>query len=181
MTSYSCMRSTAVLPVSELAFKGDKRRRAGSGRLRLLAGLVLGRVFYTMMPITLDLQGLAWVGVPGGAAIMVLLEVLLIGSLGVPGTAWTSLREINAAWDWQPGTSVEVQVVGKNTVRARASTYHYLTLADWRHAGVLREVVVPGWFYHDASTNRPVTVTQRPVVLGVAWVASLESAHWKLE
>ena len=105
---------------------------------------------------------------------IVLLEVLLVGSLGAVLTSFVELRDLNMEWDQQPAVSYEVSTVSKRISkgRRRSKTY-YVTISGWPDKNTTSEIRVPPSLYNRTDRDTVLVLLQKPGFLKVPWVAAV--------
>ena len=128
----------------------------------------MARLFFIPIPFTVDNSTLILWSLYCGAGLLallvfavalflgrsarahvVLLEVLLVGSLGAVLTSFVELRDLNMEWDQQPAVSYEVSTVSKriSTGRRRSKNY-YVTISGWPNKNTTSEIRVSSSLYH---------------------------------
>lgn len=167
--------------------------------LAISTGLVLNgaahvaRLYFVPIPFTVDNSTLILWSLYCGAGLLtllvfavvlflgrsarahvVLLEVLLVGSLGAVLTSFVELRDFNMEWDQQPAVRYEVSTVSKRISkgRRRPSTY-YVTIHGWPNRGESSEIQVSSTFYHRTDQGGELVLLQKPGFLKIPWVATL--------
>lgn len=104
---------------------------------------------------------------------IVLLEVLLVGSIGAVATSFVELRDLNMEWDQQPPVRYEVSTVDKRVSRSRRSRSYYITIRGWPTMNETKEIRVPSSLYHRTEPGKNLDLWQKPGFLKVPWVAAL--------
>ncbi|MFN3616690.1 MAG: hypothetical protein ACK4K3_06905 [Aquabacterium sp.] len=105
---------------------------------------------------------------------LVLIELVLVGSLGAMGSALFELRELNMEFDTSSANRYQVQVLNKHIKKSRRSTSHYLDVVDWNTPEQVTSVKVSKRLYDAVSIHGHVIVTQRQGHLGYRWVQDLQ-------
>lgn len=127
-----------------------------SGTLALIAIYVLGRSSRTHL---------------------VLIELLLLGSIGSIVTAYAELNDINVTADTSTGVQYESIVFTKQSVRGRRNaTKYYLTLRDWNAPDVMQKIKirVPGSLYDDTAKGERLIITQKAGYFHYRWIESIK-------
>lgn len=105
---------------------------------------------------------------------VVLLEVLLVGSLGAVLTSFVELRDLNMEWDQQPAVSYEVSAVSKRISKGRRRPdRHYVTISGWPDKTTTTEIRVPSSLYNRTDQGAALVLLQKPGFLKVPWVAAV--------
>lgn len=108
---------------------------------------------------------------------LVLIELVLVGSLGATLTLFTELRDLNMEMDSSVVTRIETSVQDKHIKRSRRSgTQYVVNVKDWTHSQNWREIQVPSDFYDQIKVGDGMEIRQRAGFLGVRWVESFERA-----
>lgn len=150
------------------------------------------RIFWITDDFTIDVPQLWWYAAYGGGALVVLLvflalvalgrsarthlvlvELVLVGSIGAVTTVFAELRDLNAEADSSPVVLASSPVVGKTVSRSRKSgTHYYVQVSDWVEPTTLRKIKVSSDFYDQAQVGATMEFQQRAGFLGVRWVES---------
>lgn len=152
----------------------------------------LARLYFIPMPFTVDNSTLILWSLYCGAALLallvlavvlflgrsarahvVLLEVLLVGSVGAVLTSFVELRDLNMEWDQQPAARYEVTTVSKRISKSRRSRTYYVTISGWPNKNNTSEFRVSSSFYHRTDRGAKLELLQKPGFLKVPWVAGL--------
>jgi hypothetical protein len=104
---------------------------------------------------------------------VVLLEVLLMGSLGALLTSFVELRDLNMEWDQQPAVRYEVSTVSKRISKGRRSRNYYVTISGWPNKNNTSEIRVSSSLYHRTDRGGELVLLQKPGFLKVPWVAAV--------
>lgn len=105
---------------------------------------------------------------------IVLLEVLLVGSLGAVLTSFVELRDLNMEWDQQPAVSYEVSAVSKRISKGRRRPdRYYVTISGWPDKNTTTEIRVPSSLYNRTDQGAALVLLQKPGFLKVPWVAAV--------
>lgn len=104
---------------------------------------------------------------------VVLIEVLLVGSLGAVLTSFVELRDLNMEWDLQPAVSYEVSTVSKRISSGRRSKFYYITISGWPDKNTTNEIQVSSSLYYRTGQGRELTLLQKPGFLKVPWVSAV--------
>jgi hypothetical protein len=104
---------------------------------------------------------------------VVLLEVLLVGSVGAVLTSFVELRDLNMEWDQQPAMRYEVTTVSKRISRGRRSRTYYVTISGWPNKNNASEIKVSSSLYHHTDRGGELELLQKPGFLKIPWVAAL--------
>lgn len=150
------------------------------------------RIFLLTDDFTIDVAQLWWYAAYGGGALVVLMvflalallgrsarahlvlvELVLVGSIGAVTTVFAELRDLNTEADSSAAVLVTSPVLGKTVSRSRKSgTHYYVQVADWVDSGTLRKVKVSSDFYDQAQVGASIAFRQRAGFLGIRWVES---------
>ena len=161
--------------------------------LALNGGAHMVRLFFIPIPFTLDNSTLILWAIYCGAGLLallvlavvlflgrsarahvVLLEVLLVGSLGAVLTSFVELRDLNMEWDQQPAVSYEVRTVSKRISKGRRRpNIYYLTISGWPNKNTTSEIRVWSSLYHRTDRGAELVLLQKPGFLKVPWVAAV--------
>jgi hypothetical protein len=164
-----------------------------STALAINAAVHMMRIIWSEVPFTVDqdllmADAIRW----GGATIavlvigallvlgrsarthLVLIEVVLVGSLGATGTALFELRELNMEFDASSASRYQVQVLNKHVKKSRRSTSYYIDTVDWNAPEQVTSVKVSKRLYDATSIHGNVVVTQRQGYLGYRWVEDIQ-------
>jgi hypothetical protein len=104
----------------------------------------------------------------------VLPTLLLLGVIGAPTTAWTSLHDWNCDFDDSVAEPTPMRVVARERHRTRRVTHYTLSLEDGRPQGAMLRVG-----HHDYERFAPgsrVIVWEHRGALGVRWAARVSAA-----
>jgi hypothetical protein len=104
---------------------------------------------------------------------VVLLEVLLVGSVGAVLTCFVELRDLNMEWDQQPAMRYEVTTVSKRISKSRRSTSYHITVSGWPSKNNTAEIKVTSSLYHRTDRGGELELLQKPGFLKIPWVAAL--------
>lgn len=106
---------------------------------------------------------------------LVLIEILMVGSIGSTLTTFTALRDMNMEWDKSSAEVKGTRIVDKNTSTSRrGGRRHFVVLQAWSGQNSEVEVRVDGDFYSNARVGDDVRIRQRRGYLDVSWVQSYE-------
>jgi hypothetical protein len=105
---------------------------------------------------------------------LVMIELVLVGSLGAIGTALFELRELNMEFDAFSASRYQVQVLNKYVKKSRRSTSYYIDTVDWNAPEQVTSVKVSKRLYDATSIHGNVVVTQRQGYLGYRWVEDIQ-------
>lgn len=150
------------------------------------------RIFLLTDDFTVDVAQLWWYAAYGGGALVVLLvflalallgrsarahlvlvELVLVGSIGAVTTVFAELRDLNTEADSSAAVLVSSPVLKKTVSRSRKSgTHYFVQVADWVESGTLRKIKVSSDFYDRAQVGATMEFRQRAGFLGVRWVES---------
>ena len=152
----------------------------------------VARLYFMPIPFTVDNSTLILWSLYCGAALLallvlavvlflgrsarahvVLLEVLLVGSIGAVLTSFVELRDINMEWDQQPAVRYEVTTVSKRISKSRRSRTYYVTISGWPSKNNTSEIKVSSSLYHHTNPGAELELFQKPGFLKVPWVAAL--------
>lgn len=100
---------------------------------------------------------------------LVLLELVLVGTIGAGLTSHSLLREANMALDFSAGERHVVQVLDKRKVVSRHTSY-FLDLDPWREGQETPTLRVGMTLFSSVRSGRPIMVEEHPGALGVHWV-----------
>lgn len=106
---------------------------------------------------------------------IVLLELLIVGSIGIFLSTAIEMRDINMEWDRSPPQLHTVDVINKyesKSGRRRKRTHYYVVVKDWRCDCGNYRLGVPRNIYHAIGGNS-VGIIQRPGYLGYPWISQL--------
>lgn len=155
-----------IYATAEVPFTVDS---TGLWKMAALAGLAGAVVFF--MAVTLLLGGSA-------RAHLVLVEALLVGSLGVTGSAFVELRDLNIEWDTGNEVHHVARVVDKVTRKSRRSARrYYLVVEDWRAANARYEIKISRASYERVLKNDNLSIYEKPGYLAFPWVARLKNPY----
>lgn len=123
--------------------------------------------------IIIGLMLVATVVLLGGSARahLVLIELVLVGSLGAVLTSWAELRDMNIELDTAQPELREATIVGMHTSRSRrGGTSYYLQVPNWHPSeeGV-RNISVSSSFYTSASVGNVLQFSEHQGHLGIRW------------
>lgn len=108
---------------------------------------------------------------------LVLIELLLVGSLGATLTTFSELRDLNMEWDRSAAQLFHTDITGKTISRSRKSgTHYYIHVRDWNTGYDSHKVSVSSTFYNGVRVGDKLAVRQRAGYLGVRWVESYAHA-----
>ncbi len=100
---------------------------------------------------------------------LVLLELVLVGTVGAGLTSYSLLREANMALDFSKGERHVVEVLDKRRVVGRHTSY-YLDLDSWREGQEAPKLKVGMSLFSKVRSGYPLVVEEHPGVLGIRWV-----------
>lgn len=104
---------------------------------------------------------------------LVLIELVLVGSLGAFMTAFVELRDMNMEMDTTPVVRFETRVLDKSISTSRkGGTRYYVHVADWNSLGSAQKFQVSSDFYRNVARNDRLALNQRGGYLGLRWVES---------
>lgn len=191
-------RLTADLARAKVAGKSrlyDKFVLRAAIILAISTGLALNgaahlfRLLFIPIPFTADNSTLILWSLYCGAALLVLsvvlflgrsarahvvlIEVLLVGSLGAVLTSFVELRDLNMEWDLQPAVSYEVSTVSKRISSGRRSKSYYITISGWPNKNTTNEIQVSSSIYYRTGQGRDLVLLQKPGFLKVPWVSAV--------
>jgi hypothetical protein len=163
-----------------------------AGGLAINAVLQMLRVVLSHFPFAVDAGRLWTLSLPLAAGIVVVLvfatllllgrsarvhlvlgQVLLLGSFGAVGTAFTEVRDYNMEADRGPPVDLPATVLEKRFSRGSKSTSYYLIFSDWNGGGGSRQLQVSRSDYNLYPMGVAVTVRQWPGALRVRWVEKI--------
>ncbi len=164
--------------------------------LAINGAVQLVRLIWTTVPFTLDgralLVGSLWWGGGIVAALvvvsllllgrsarahLVLIELLVVGSLGAVSSAFMEMRDLNMELDRAPAVEYRVMTHYTQASRSGRSTSYYVYVDDWTRESPVRRVEVSSGFYHRVNKGDELVVRQRPGYLGYRWVESVEKSE----
>lgn len=106
---------------------------------------------------------------------LVLIEILIVGSIGSTLTIFTELRDLNMEWDKSSAEVIGTRVVEKKTSTSRrGGSHHFVILQSWSGQNSEVEVRVGGEFFSGVKVGDAVRLRQRRGYLDVSWVQSYE-------
>lgn len=104
---------------------------------------------------------------------LVLIELVLIGSLGAVMTAFAEIRDLNMEMDTSFVASYETSILDKTISRSRkGGTRYYVRVADWNGESDSHKFQVSRDFYDHVSYGERLRINQRAGYLGLRWVES---------
>lgn len=183
------------------AYKGMRRDPfilRAAAILALSTGMVVNglahalRLMWTTAEFTVDHAELWRLAAYGGVAVMVLMvcvalvtlgrsarthlvlvELILVGSVGATLTAFFELRDLNMEWDHSAAQVFHPDILEKSVSRSRKSgTHYYAYVRDWNGGYKSHKVSVSSTFYNSVNVGDRLAVRQRSGYLGVRWVES---------
>ena len=102
---------------------------------------------------------------------LVLLEILLVGSLGAVATSYTELRDLNMEFDFAIPVVYEPVVTDMEIKHGRRGRVrYYLYLGDWTQESAVRKIQVSSQFYRSVERGSKVLVRQKSGYLHARWV-----------
>lgn len=165
-------------------------------------GVHLFRLIWLPGPFTVDTAALWWYSGLAGASVvalliclavfllgrtarthLVLIELLLVGSIGAGLTAFTEIRDLNMDLDTSPVQRFEAKVIDKTISRSRkGGTRYYLhvpewTGQDWSGQHDTRSLQVSADFYSQMQRGESVEIWQRRGFLGIRWAEGFRQAE----
>ena len=106
---------------------------------------------------------------------IVLLELLIVGSLGIFLTMAMEMRDINMEWDRSPPQMHKVEIVNKYEWKSsgrRKRTHYYVVVKDWRcECGNYKFEMSRGMY--NAIGGNYISIIQRPGYLGYPWISQV--------
>lgn len=106
---------------------------------------------------------------------LVLIELILMGSIGAMLTVFTELRDLNMEMDRSAVAKIQSVVLNKNISRSRKSgTQYNVEVRDWVKPMDVRKIRVSSDFYAQVQVGQPLEFHQRSGFLGVRWVESFD-------
>lgn len=169
-----------------------------AGGLAINAGVALFRLALIREPFTVDVGELsAWAGLLGmivlavlcaatvawlggtSRAHLVLIEVLILGAIGAPVTAFTELRDLNIEGDTSDVQRLPATVVTKESHRKRGRHGHSrmvytITTTDWNGGSALRRRDVSQDGFGTYGIGTQLVFRQHSGYLGIRWVEGFE-------
>lgn len=113
---------------------------------------------------------------------LVLVELILVGTLGATLTAFSELRDLNMEWDHSAVQVFQPDILKKSVSRSRkGGTHYYAHVRDWNGGYDSHKVSVSRTFYDSVNAGDRLTVRQRAGYLGVRWVESYARSSDKHE
>jgi hypothetical protein len=150
---------------SELPFTVDS---TGLWKMAAIAGLAGAIVFFIVVMFFLGRSARAH---------LVLIEVMLVGSFGVAGSAFFELRDLNMEWDTGAKVRHDVQVIDKLTRKSRKSSRrYYVVVQDWHNRNEQYEIKVSSKAYGLVEKSENVIIYEKPGYLAFPWVAEIVKA-----
>ena len=153
------------------------------------------RLAFTKVPFTVDAGALLHDAIIVGAFIaatllalciyflgrsarthLVMIDLMIVGTLGAMTTAYTELRDINMELDTSEGTKYEITLYDKHLSRSRRSTTYYVHVNDWNRPGRRIQVEVSGDLYYSLTPGEHLAVTQKKGYLKYRWVEKFVKA-----
>ena len=107
----------------------------------------------------------------------VLLELLLLGSLGTIGAVYGELYDYNIEMDTAAAKSYESTVLSKRISRGRRSTHYYMTLQRWPSMARNEEVSIGSSMYQGIQVGDSMIVTEHPGRLGYRWLGNVTKSY----
>lgn len=110
---------------------------------------------------------------------LVLIELIVVGSLGAVLTAFTEIRDLNMDLDTSPVQRFEARVLDKTISKSRkGGTRYYLhvpgwTGRDWTGLSDTERLQVSSEFYQRMQKGERIEIWQRSGFLGIGWVEGL--------
>lgn len=102
---------------------------------------------------------------------LVLIEFLLIGSVGVFINTYVALREINMEYDSSSNEYVVVPVIKKVISKSKNGTFYYMKVRNWNKLGKVKQFRVSSEFYAVIQKGTPIEFVQRSGYLNYQWVS----------
>lgn len=125
--------------------------------------------------VVVGLLVLAIIGFLGRSARahVVLMDILLVGTVGALLTCFVALRDLNMEWDTSVANYYEVDAVSKRVSKSRRRTSYYVTIKGWSNPNDVREIEVSSSLYNVTNAGMKMSLVQKPGYLGVPWVADM--------
>lgn len=166
-----------------------------SSGLAINGALQLWRLDWTALPITLDvgellrhalwlagtvsalliIAAIVWLG-RSARTHLVLIELLVVGSLGAAATGAAELRDMNIEFDQHPPELHAVNTVLKAVARSRRSTRYYLYVEDWEGKQSQVKLKVSAAIYERIDIGKRVVIVVRPGLLSYRWIEDIRAA-----
>lgn len=105
-----------------------------------------------------------------------LIELLVVGSLGAAATGAAELRDMNIEFDRHLPELHAVDTVLKAVARSRRSTRYYLYVEDWEGKRSQVKLKVSAAIYERIDIGKQVVVVVRPGLLGYRWIEDIRAA-----
>ena len=114
---------------------------------------------------------------------LVLIEIVLVGSIGAVLTAFTEIRDLNMDLDRSAMQRYEAKVLGKDiSTSRRRGTRYYVYVPEWTGSGwtsvqAVRRLRVSSSFYQSVQRGEQIVFRQHQGFLGIHWVAGFSRAE----
>jgi len=104
---------------------------------------------------------------------LVLVELLIVGSIGTFLTVHAQMRDLNMEMDESPSTHYEVETHNKKIVSGRRSTSYYIYVDDWTEEKIKKKIEVSSSFYESVSKGDKLMIKQKIGYLDYRWVSNV--------
>ncbi|MDT8991588.1 hypothetical protein RQP54_12025 [Curvibacter sp. APW13] len=104
---------------------------------------------------------------------LVLIEIVLVGSIGAVLTMYSEVQDLNWEADHSPTEMVNAKVIAKSVSHShKGGASYFVHVTDWIAHGQTRKVRVSSGFYEGVQSGALIEFRQRAGFLGVRWVES---------
>ena len=106
---------------------------------------------------------------------LVLLEVLLVGSIGAFATAEIEVKNANKDWDSSSPERVASLIQKKVTTDTRRKVHYLVTISDWSHPSKTHEISVTKAMYDQCQVGQVLNLDLKAGFLGAKWARIVAS------
>jgi hypothetical protein len=108
---------------------------------------------------------------------LVLVELLLVGSIGTYLTISAQMRDLNMEMDESLAMEYEVEIRDMEIDSGRRSTNYNLYVDDWVGEKNTKRIEVPSSFYHSVNIGNNLLIKQKEGYLDFRWVSEINKIH----
>lgn len=172
--SKAALLESLVIALGAIGFVQIDRIGAPSQTWMLdVSGLVrLSFVCGALLLAALLILAIGWLG-RSARLHLIVVEILLIGTVGAVGCSFALLRDLNIDLDGAAAAQRDVLVVRKFTRNEHRATSYYVELSDWTGEGETREFAVVRAQYEGFRPGATVHLEEHRGALGYRWIGNL--------